>query len=266
MVAGLEELRYEFETLRKRLLRVKRHHVNRTEDKDAVRQFVGQYFAIHRGSLVSRVGADALRSLDGTMQELLRCAQRRTAVTRYRQLLGACEKGINQLESVGIASFGPEHTSGSAEKERVLIETLERICASAAACYEQGLADLQHTGRKSWRGTVVEFREALRETLDTLAPDEDVTNSKGFQLEPGAKGPTMRQKVRFVLAARQLSRTQTKPAEEAVGAVEEAVGRLVRAVYDRASAGVHTTVGIEEARQVKEWVTLVLAELLEVGR
>jgi hypothetical protein len=266
MVAALEELRYEFETLRKRLLRVKRHHVNRAEDKDAIRQFVRRYFEVHRGNLLSRVGDDALRSLDGTLQEFLRCAQRRTEITRCRRLLRACQRDINQLESVGIASFGPEHTSGSAETERALIETLESICPSAAACYEQGLSDLQHTGRKSWRGTVVELREALREALDTLAPDEDVTNSKGFQLEAGAKRPTMRQKVRFVLAARQLSRAQTKPAEEAVDAVEDAVGRLARAAYDRASAGVHTTVGIEEAKRVKKWVTLVLEELLEVGR
>jgi len=266
MVAGLEELRYELETLRKRLLRVKSRHVNRAEDKDAVRQFVRRYFEVHRGNLLSRVGDDALRSLDGTLQELLKCAQRRTAITRYRRLLGACERDINQLESVGIASLGPKHMSAFAEREQVLIDSLERICPSAAASYEQGLLDLQDTGRKSWRGTVVEFREALRETLDKLASDEDVRKSHGFQLEDGATRPTMRQKVRFVLGARRLSRTRTKPAEESVDAVEDTVGRLVRAVYDRASEGVHTTVGIEEAKRVKEWVTLVLAELLEVGR
>lgn len=139
------------------------------------------------------------------------------------------------------------------------------MCPAASDCYEQGLVDLRDASRKSWRGTIAEFREALRETLDALAPDEEVRKRPWCKPGPDATRSTMRQKVRFVLEARKLHRSQMDPAEEVVGQVEELFGRVVRSVYDRASTGLHTPVGISEANRIKEWVTIVLAELLEVG-
>ena len=47
-----------------------------------------------------------------------------------------------------------------------------------------------------------ELREVLRETVDHLAPDDKVMAAPGFQLEPGLKRPTQKQKVRFIVKAR----------------------------------------------------------------
>jgi hypothetical protein len=264
VLQDLDKLRHDFAEVEQRLRRVKSRHVNRAEDREAVRQFVRRFFEAHRPRFSATLGSDVLQALDGAMQDLLRCAQRRTSVDRYKMLLRYLETAIQELERVAVASIGPKSVGISDRRERALVKTLHEINPSAGVCYAQGIRDLQDAERNSWRGTILEFREALREALDTLAPDEEVRSSPGFQLEPGRKRPTMRQKVRFVLEARGLSRSQTEPAEKTVDAVEDKVGQLVRAVYDRASGGVHTTVGIEEAKQVKEWVTLALAELLEV--
>nr|BAL56845.1 hypothetical protein HGMM_F43B07C29 [uncultured Acetothermia bacterium] len=265
MIAELDELRREFEALRSRLCNVTAHHVNRREDTEAVRQFVRQYFEKYQPRLVSTVGKDSLQSLDAAMQDLLRCAQRRTEIKKYKRLLKACAREINDLERAAVASLGSNSKSLFGERESMLVDTLKKVCPPAANSYEQGLLDLRDAGRKSWRGTIAEFREALRETLDSLAPDEEVKKCRWFKPEPNATGPTMRQKVRFVLEARKLHRSQTEPAEDVVERVEELFGKVLRSVYDRASSGVHTPIGIGEANRIKEWVTTVLAELLEVG-
>jgi hypothetical protein len=150
-------------------------------------------------------------------------------------------------------------------KERKIVSTLEEMKLSAAASsYKQGLCDLA-ASRFSWRGAVVEFREALRETLDALAPDEEVKKQPRFQLEAGADKPTMKQKALFVLRSRGRTKSQTKSAADAVMTVDEMTAALLRSVYERASYGVHNQVTREEAVRVKDYVTLVLGELLEIG-
>jgi hypothetical protein len=58
----------------------------------------------------------------------------------------------------------------------------------------------------SWRGPATDFRESLRETLDHLAPDSAVKAEPGFKLEQNTSGPTMKQKVRFILKKRGVSK------------------------------------------------------------
>ena len=108
------------------------------------------------------------------------------------------------------------------------------------------------------------MREALRETLDHLAPDSAVTSQPGFKLEPDAKGPTMRQKVRFILAQRGIAGTFSETSERAAEAVDLAVGAFVRSVYSRSSISTHQPTDRSEVLRVREWVRIVLCELLSV--
>lgn len=264
MATTLQELRSDLDSLIQHFKRIKTLHVNKPEDRNRVRDLVQRYFEKHKPELIS-LGLDeaALKSLNMAMGELLRCAQRRNLRKRYVKLLGHVAKVLNELEAttVEIAKMHAESICG--ERERRILETLQRINSSAASCYEQGLMDLLTPSRSSWRGTIVEFREALRETLDYLAPDEEIRNSSGFKLDPSAGKPTMSQKARFILMSRGLKKGQTEPTEKATLAIEQVFGGIVRSVYDRASVGVHTTVEKKEAFRVKEWVTMVLEELLE---
>lgn len=148
--------------------------------------------------------------------------------------------------------------------ERSIIETLARILPAAAASYEQCVADLGGPPRRSYRGVAHELREALRATLDYLAPDAELMAEAGFKLEEGTKRPTHRQKARHVLRKRRLSREAMQAPELAVLMVEELGAGIARSAYMRGSASAHGLSSATEVRQLKMYVDAVLAELLEI--
>jgi hypothetical protein len=151
------------------------------------------------------------------------------------------------------------------QTERTILETLAAMLPSTAASYEQALRDFTHGVRVSWRGTATELREALREVIDYLAPDDKVTNAAGFQLEPKQTGPTQKQKVRFILRARRNSSAAVTVAEASSATVDEAVAILARSAYQRGSASTHSDTSAKEIKNLKRYVDALLAELLEIG-
>ncbi len=149
--------------------------------------------------------------------------------------------------------------------ERSILETLAALLPATAASYEQALRDIAHGARTSWRGTALELREALRDVIDHLAPDEKVTGVSGFQFEEGQRRPTQKQKVRYVLRARRSSSAARAVAEASLETVEEAVAALARSTYQSGSASTHVGASSKEIRNLKRYVDALLAELLEVG-
>jgi len=267
VISCLDKIRKSLNTIDLRLKSIKASRVNSLQDRENIKQFVRNYFYDLRREIYNIVkNENELKSLDNSMQELLRYAQRRTSVNRYKFILGICRQELNRIESKVIQIVGSNYNNILDQKERIILETLRQIHPEAAICYEQGLNDLLDPNRKSWRGTIVEFREGLREILDYLAPDQEIMKSQEFKLETGLKHPSMRQKTLFILKSRGLRKSQSEPAEKAVQAIEEAIGSLVRSVYDKASSGVHNLSNKAEALRVMDWVTVVLAELLEVKR
>lgn len=207
-----------------------------------------------------------LLALDSSLQNLLRHSQRRVAVQEYRATLKLATDQLRELElkSLLIASSQVARQQFEPQHSRIL-DTLKGINESAAKSYEQGLFDLQSGTRISWRGSAVEFRESLREVLDQLAPDDEVEKQPNFKREPDTNGPTMKQKAVFILRARRAKRPQVRTFTEALDIVDGLIGNLVRSVYTRSSVAVHVADSIEETRKVQDYVTLVLAELLEVA-
>lgn len=148
--------------------------------------------------------------------------------------------------------------------ESEILRILQSMLPSAAASYQQAILDFRDGSRRSMRGTAVELREALREVLDHLAPDGEVTGMPGFKLEPGQARPTMRQKARFVLRSRGYSDATTKAPEDAAAVVEELVAALVRSVYQAGAFTTHIASAQTRVKQLKMYVETVLAELLGV--
>ena len=74
----------------------------------------------------------------------------------------------------------------------------------------------------------------------------------------------MKQKAVFILHARRLKDPQLKSFTNVIDVIEEMIGKFVRSVYTRSSVAVHVSDSRDEARKVRDYVTLVLAELLEV--
>jgi hypothetical protein len=147
--------------------------------------------------------------------------------------------------------------------ERTILDTLTAMLPRTAAAYEQALRDIaQAQARVSWRGTAAELREALREVIDHLAPDDKVMAVPGFQLEKDQKGPTQKQKVRFVLRAR---RSPSAVAESSLGTIDEAVAALARSAYQGGSASTHVGTSSKEIRNLKRYIDALLGELLEIS-
>ncbi len=245
--------------------KVRARHVNESAVKDLIRVFVQTYFTKWRPVLITGFGSEGdLVSLDSTMQNLLRHAQRRVSTQEYRTTLRSITEQLRELELKSL--LNPSQSSEYFEPQQVrILESLRSINESAAKSYEQGLVDLQAGTRNSWRGTAVEFREALREVLDQLAPDSVVESQPAFKREPDTKGPTMKQKAVFILRARRAKKPQMKTFSDALDVVDELIGGLARSVYTRSSVAVHVAHSREETCKVRDYVTLLLAELLEVG-
>jgi hypothetical protein len=151
------------------------------------------------------------------------------------------------------------------QTERSILDTLTRMLPNSARSYEQALRDIAMGSRVSWRGTATELREALREVMDHLAPDDQVMASPGFQLEDGQSRPTQKQKVRFILRARRSSSAAVAVAEASLSTVDEAVASLARTTYTRGSVSTHTATDGTEIRNLKRYSDALLAELLEIS-
>jgi len=147
------------------------------------------------------------------------------------------------------------------DTERGILTTLEKMLPTTAVSYEQVLQDIASGKRVSWRGTGSELREVLREVMDHLAPDAEVMAAPNFKLEGDLKRPTQRQKVRFILKARQ---RVVGMAEAGVDTVEEGIASLARSTYQRGSAITHASTDATEVKRLKNYVDALLIELLEI--
>src|ERR1051326_2752482 len=262
----IQQVGQALECAERQLRKVRALHVNTAKVKNTMRELVRNFFERSRPEMLAACsGKGDLVSFDDAMQELLRCTQRRARVDDYRQCIAASKHALSEIELLSLRSLNSSSPDVSFEPRQTrVLESLRKINAAAADAYEQGLLDLRAGTRKSWRGAAVEFREALRELLDTLAPDSEVTKQPSFKLEPDTKGPTMKQKATFILRARRPKDSQAKAFADAVAVVEESIGKFVRSVYTQSSVRVHVASSQNEVRRIRDYVTLVIGELLEV--
>jgi len=266
MFDQLRDLQQRLSVFEKGLRQLRAGTVTRAELLSEAKLLVDQYFRQVRSQLTSgHIDEEGLISLDRDMQTLLEYTHRRTPTTNYRRLVKRALSGLVGAEKGLLAEAGASAAASSGDAtDRQIIETLKHLLPGAALAYEQALIDLSSSSRLSWRGPATDFREALRETLDHLAPDEHVVAQAGFRLETNAKGPTMKQKVRYVLRARDKTRAAIDTTEAAVGTVDEIVGSFVRSVYNRSSISTHTATTRNEVLRVRDFVRVALCELLEI--
>lgn len=209
-------------------------HVNDQDTKAAAIALATAYFTDVRPRLLAVLGHEQVQSPDEAWQELVRLAHANNKRSTYLKLARRLavqlrELSVQTLTKSAERSAGGQGPSDLTPAELQLVSTLEALLPTAAASYRQGLLDLRDKERLSYRGTASEFREALRETLDHLAPDTEVARQPGFKPEDGQSRPTMKQKTRFVLLSRGRSKTQTAAAEKAISVVDGLAGEVVRA-------------------------------------
>jgi hypothetical protein len=248
----------------------KAQHVNSGSLRQETRELVQEYFrevkpALHRLG----VTASTLSELDLNMQTLIGLSAGRNAKSSYQTLVRNIRSNRKEIETGLEFLIGADVPAASVKissTEESILGTLDTMLPAAAASYSQVLRDIQDGGRVSYRGPAAELREVVREVLDHLAPDEDVTKSPGFKLEQGQRGPTMKQKVRFILRARKVGDSARETAEASAQHVDESVASVGRAVYTRGSTAVHTARPLEELLNYKGYADAILAELLAIHK
>ncbi len=261
----------ELDRFRERIRGGRSVNVNDRETKDAIVAIASRYFKSVRDALCLPGTSDgALKHHDEKWQELLRLAHGNNGRKTYVRVLGQLKRELSEFSVVSLSHKLERGVNGGelsdlTPAEQLIIDTLDRSISSASASYRQGVLDLRGVLRLSYRGTAAEFREALRETLDHLAPDSDVTSQGDFKYEDDQKKPTMKQKVRFVLKKRGWNKTRLSATEHSVSLIENLVGDVMRAVYARASLAIHLETSRREVLQVKRYVDVVLFDLLEIS-
>lgn len=257
------------ESLKKLLNSSKAVQVNSKSVRVETRDLVQNYFRLVRPELKAIGIIDgSLLLLDGPCQELLRLAGGRNRRTSYKKELRTLTKARSPLEiereELFSISAAPTGHATISPIETLIVDTARKIIPSAAISYEQALNDLYGPDRISYRGTATELREALREVLDHLAPDSEVSKSDGFKLEKNAQRPTMKQKARFILKARGVSKNSLASPQDAVQRIEESAASLARSTYTRSSISTHVATTKSEVLTMKMYVDTVLSELLQV--
>ncbi|WP_407353989.1 hypothetical protein [Luteimonas sp. R10] len=255
----------EIEKQRKALRAYSGKQIHSSVVRNNLRGLAESYFREVRPNLINPTDDEThITAVDSTMQQLVQACHRRARASIYGDLLRKAKAHLVQLDSSSLSTdrqpAQPEKTGADAR----IITTLRALLPSAALSYEQALLDLSQPERLSWRGPATDLREALRETLDRLAPDEEVRGMPGYKDEPDTRGPTMKQKVRFILRSRQTAKALAATTEDATKSVDESIGAFVRSVYTRSSISTHTPTEKNEVLRILDLVRVVLSELLEV--
>ena len=147
-------------------------------------------------------------------------------------------------------------------EDNEIAEILEAHVPSAALSYRQAILDLGDDRRISFRGSALELREALREILDYLAPDSKVTSTPGYAQEKDRNGPTMKQKVRFIMKEKGNQSSSGAP-EQAATAFEESIAALTRAVYERSSKATNVGGDRKTVSQLRRYVVTIFHDILK---
>jgi len=228
------------------------------------------YFRVVKPELDKLAIPEDLQELDACFQALLALANTQTTIGKYmrladriRMLRPEIEVKVELAVSKKLARTGFFGTTLS-PIEQAVIETLDRLVPSAGASYKQALSDLRDYKRTSFRGTASELRECLREVLDHLAPDEEVTKAPSYKVDPGRNKPTMKQKARFVLRARKVAEAARQVPEDMIALIDESVASLPRSLYSQGSLSTHISQTRGQVAQLKVYTDAILAELLQI--
>jgi hypothetical protein len=253
--------------LEQRVRRSKAVNVNAESLRSSTRAVVESYFRAVRPGLVS-LGFDdgELSVLDEEMQNLLVLSQRPNAKRTYLSSLRTARKEVDQVTASRELRIGATVTAAPgarSEIETKIAELLGRLAPEAAQAYAQALLDLSQPDRVSFRGPAHELREALRGALDRLAPDSSVQEESWFELAEGQRRPSQRQKMRFILESRGVSASARKAPDQAMSVIEPK-SLLARTGYEQASAAAHTAPTKAEVQNLKMYVDVALAEILDI--
>jgi hypothetical protein len=246
-------------------------NVSSARARDDAREVVQIYFRQVRGQLEGiGIETETIDGIDQSMQHVIELAagvnRKSTYLGIIRELATLRAPLTMAIEIRANSKPVPPSPVVISQTEAAILQTLDKILPLTALSYRQAIQDLADPKRSSYRGVAAEIREVLREVLDHLAPDTDVTGVEGFKLEQGLTKPTMKQKTVHILKARGLNDTERRPATDAIAIIEGAVGSLARAAYNVGSLATHVSAERAEVLTFKGYSDAILAQLLEIHK
>jgi hypothetical protein len=87
-----------------------------------------------------------------------------------------------------------------------------------------------------------------------------VTGAPGYVQEKDRTGPTMKQKVRFIMK-KKAKRSASEAPEQTVRAFEETIATLTRAVYERSSRATHVASERQTVIQLRHYIVAILHDI-----
>ncbi len=256
--------------LKRGISRSKAANVNASDTRQQAKDVTQLYFRQIRPELQAlRLDIEIVSQLDTSFQNLLKLSNGLNAKNSYLALFKSLLSVLDEAEIAielrhaekAFLSLSPQSNSLTG-LESIIYNTLLELVPSAALSYKQAIVDLGDKDRISYRGVANEFREALREILDHLAPDKDVVVQPNFKYEKDKTTPTMKQKVRYIFKARGLASNAIKVPENAVEIIEDRVASFARSTYERSSISAHVASSRNEVLQMRNYLNAILAELL----
>ena len=253
------------------LTKIKTVNINSNKVKQAAKEIAQEYFRNVRPILKDiSVDQQMLSHLDTSLQKLNILASGNNANSSYKSCLRDIKKKTDNLELI-IATVDGERSRKMREDavptdrtENSILDTLDSLVPTASLSYKQAIIDLRQDTRSSYRGVAAELREVLREVLDHLAPDSEVQKMANFKFEPNMDKPTHRQKAKFILSSRNLSKKTQNTPLNSLKAMDEIISSLARSVYERGSLFAHVGNTKQEAIQLKRYLDVVLCEFLQI--
>ncbi len=245
-------------------------NINSTELRSMAREATQMFFRECAVQLLRlEIEPDLFDRLNEICQHLLKLSSRQNSKKSYVKIIRQLRRVIDEITVDREIKYWDISALESdsdilSDTESLIYDTLNRFIPSAALSYKQAIIDLKDPSKLSYRGAANELRETLRETLDYLAPDENVIAQEGFELEYDQKKPTMKQKARYLLKARGAPENAIKVPEESIGIIEERVASFTRATYVRSSISAHIASERNEVVQLKRYVNVVLSEFLAI--
>lgn len=269
MTTELENLRdliNDLEEIKKEIHKSKTPRISKSSIIDNCRDIVDTYFKEIRITLKDKIFEDEVETVNFGMENLLNSTRKRSSKLALLKILSKIISSLNIIEHIYLYKIGNDNEENEFDKlDEQIIETLNELgLQNASLSYLQGISDLQDMKRISWRGTAVEFREALRECLDKLAPDEEVMKQKNFILENNQTKPTMKQKVIFVLKSREIPTKELEPIKGTFDIIESTIGSFVRSIYTNANIATHVSNEKQAVIRIRKFVKIGLSELLSI--
>jgi len=176
--------------------------------------------------------------------------------------LGRSSENIDEVSS--IASISRRHATQRRIDHKDIYDSLCKVSDVLGNSYLQIKEDVQDTSRLSWAGTAHEIRQLLSTLLETLASDESVTTQPWYKQDPNTKGPTRKQRVRYILQMHKVGSKEQAVAEQ-VAVLDEMIGTLVTEIYSRGSDAAHRFKAVGEVKRILSYFEAFAQDLLNLG-